>query len=476
MRVLFSVLFFCISFFSIGQNFVSNRIEPMLESNKEYATILSFPSNINSWDCPPKLKHNENLHFSFLDSLPLNPQFEEELLTLFMARECTDYYSLLLQYTDAKLIYDSILSLQDVASKYAILPLIVSGCNPILKYQSDKSGEWQLSFINARKYGLVVNSWIDERNSRLLSTYAASSYLKFLNDYYLNNELLVTTAFLTSVPYVNRRISQLDTVNAANFYTTLDPELQGYFSYLKSWTNWIEHFKAPHPKNSIFKGNLKAVESQDTLDFETIHKFMHISVAELQSMNPVLIGKTIFPKSKTAFYLPNEKADLFNLKHDEFIAFQKEEVQRKKEELAKLKKQMESGIPDLTKNKPITYTVKSGDVLGKIATRYDIQVSHIKQWNHLKSDRINIGQKLTLYVPISSSEKQEEMADNKIELKPTQAKPGKGKATEYTVQNGESLWLISKKFPGISAENIMEWNGCTDKISPGMKLKIYSNE
>ncbi len=476
MRLLFSIFFFSVFGAVLGQDFVSNRIAPMLKSSKGYSEVIQFPKDLNNWDCPPKLKHNANEHFTFLDSLPLNPQFEEELLSLFMGTGCTDYYHLLLEYKDAKPTYDSLLSLQKIDVKYAILPLIVSGCNPTLKYQSDKSGEWQLSFINARKYGLVVNTMVDERNSRLLSSYAAASYLKFLNEYYLNNELLVTTAFLTSVPYVNKRINQLDTVNAVNFYHTLDPELQGYFSYLKSWTNWIEHFKAPNSSKEIIKRNLKSVESTDTLDFATISKFMEIPVSQLNSLNPVLIGQMVFPNAKTAFSLPEEKALLFETKYDEFIAFQKAEEQRKKEELAKLKKQMESGIPDLTKYKPITYTVKSGDVLGKIASKYNVKVSQIKQWNHLRSDRINIGQKLTLYVPIDANEPKEVVKDNKIEVKPTEAIPGIGTPTVYTVQNGESLWLIAKKFPGVSAENIMEWNGCTDKISPGMKLKIYNPE
>jgi membrane-bound lytic murein transglycosylase D len=446
----------------------------MLKSSHSFIGIHNFPANMDSWDCPPALKHSQNLHFSFLDSLPLNPQFEEELLNLFMARECTDYYSLLLQYTEAKTVYDSILSAQNVNVKYAILPLVISGCNSSLKYQSDKSGEWQLSFITARKYGLIVDSWVDERNSRKLSTYAAATYLKFLNAYYLHNELLVTTALLTSVPYVNRRINQLDTINAVNFYHTLDPELQGYFSYLKSWTNWIEHFKQPTDSKKIHRARLLPVETQDTLDFETIHKFMDISAHRLAAINPVLIGKTVFPNTKTAFYLPADKADEFNSKHNEFIAFQKAEKQRRKEELAQLKKQMESGIPDLAKYKAVTYTVKSGDVLGKIASKNNVNVSKIKQWNNLKSDRINIGQKLVLYVPKKSHVSlPEETADNKIETKPTIAKPGIGNPTVYEVKNGDSLWLISQKFPGVSAENIMEWNGCTDKITPGMKLKIY---
>lgn len=42
------------------------------------------------------------------------------------------------------------------------------------------------------------------------------------------------------------------------------------------------------------------------------------------------------------------------------------------------------------------HTVKSGDVLGKIARKYGVTVSQIKRWNHLKSSLIRIGQKLAI--------------------------------------------------------------------------------
>lgn len=45
----------------------------------------------------------------------------------------------------------------------------------------------------------------------------------------------------------------------------------------------------------------------------------------------------------------------------------------------------------------IEYVVKSGDTLSHIALDYKLTVSQIKSWNHLKSDMIYIGQKLTLY-------------------------------------------------------------------------------
>lgn len=49
------------------------------------------------------------------------------------------------------------------------------------------------------------------------------------------------------------------------------------------------------------------------------------------------------------------------------------------------------------KDKCITYTVKSGDTLNKIAKQYHVSVNDIKKWNALKSDLIRVNQKLKIY-------------------------------------------------------------------------------
>ena len=59
--------------------------------------------------------------------------------------------------------------------------------------------------------------------------------------------------------------------------------------------------------------------------------------------------------------------------------------------------------PKVSKEKPkqqpkfITYTVKAGDTLSKIAKKHDVKVSDIKKWNNLKSDLIREKQKLKIY-------------------------------------------------------------------------------
>jgi membrane-bound lytic murein transglycosylase D len=108
-----------------------------------------------------------------------------------------------------------------------------------------------------------------------------------------------------------------------------------------------------------------------------------------------------------------------------------------------------------------TYTVKSGDVLGKIAERHGCTVAQLKAWNGLTSNNIRIGQKLKVAAPASGSPSQQASADS-----------SDGHIV-YTVKNGDSFYSIAKNYPGISAQDIMDFNGLSSSnIRPGMKIRI----
>src|SRR4030095_153496 len=73
-----------------------------------------------------------------------------------------------------------------------------------------------------------------------------------------------------------------------------------------------------------------------------------------------------------------------------------------------------------------TYTVKEGDNLTEIADNFDVDVSDIKEWNGLESDKIMVGQKLKIY------------SDKKITSSSKKAKT-------YTVKSGDNLTKIAEE-------------------------------
>ena len=93
------------------------------------------------------------------------------------------------------------------------------------------------------------------------------------------------------------------------------------------------------------------------------------------------------------------------------------------------------------------------------------------QWNGLKSNDLKIGQRLTIYPSnhVASSTANTSSASSKTSITSNLS----GNIETYIVKSGDSLWSISQKFPGVSVQNIKDWNDISgSKLKPGMKLKI----
>lgn len=111
-----------------------------------------------------------------------------------------------------------------------------------------------------------------------------------------------------------------------------------------------------------------------------------------------------------------------------------------------------------------THTVKSGDTLWSIATKNNISVEDLKDWNNLSSDIILINQNITLNGDSSPSG-----AIN------TSKSSNETTGATYTVKPGDSLYGIGRQYD-INYRELMELNHLTSfLIHPGDKLTISSN-
>lgn len=145
------------------------------------------------------------------------------------------------------------------------------------------------------------------------------------------------------------------------------------------------------------------------------------------------------------------------------------------------RKQVLSFMPDPNTHKLITYTVRSGDYLGKISANTGANVDDIRKWNRIRGNTIYAGQKLNVWVPKSSGYEQpsaavavapkEEAPKAVAEVVPTD----EASYITYEVKPGDTLWGIANKFPGVSADNIKSWNKVDELIKAGEKLRIQTH-
>lgn len=128
-------------------------------------------------------------------------------------------------------------------------------------------------------------------------------------------------------------------------------------------------------------------------------------------------------------------------------------------------------IAEPVERKDIAYSVQKGDNLGSIAKKFGASVEDLKQWNNLTSNAIAIGNSLivakneividTNKVAIASFKKKEQYPNTA------------SKESEYYVKKGDSLYSISKKYPGVTISDLKKWNNIKgEELKPGMKLKI----
>jgi membrane-bound lytic murein transglycosylase D len=368
-------------------------------------------------------------------------------------------------------MFEEHLAKYNIPMELKYLAIVESALNPKAKSRVGASGLWQFMYPTGKQYNLEVNSYVDERHDPLKATEAACQYLSHLYEIF-GDWSLVLASYNAGPGNVSKAIRRSGgSQNYWNIRKFLPRETANYVPAFLA-TMYIYEFKKEHgilPKKATltyFETDTIMVKKQ--MSFKHISELLDIPVEQIEFLNPIYKLKVIpfeedkahylrLPKNKMGLFVSNEEKVYAYLNHletfkeksytDVVVASHKDSISTSSEEnRPKFERKLQY------------HTIKSGESLGKIADKYNVSISNLKSWNNIKGTTIQAGKKLKIY------------SNKKIVIKSEAKSNNDG---TYTVKNGDSLFSISKQFPGVSIDDLKKWNDISsDNIQPGMKLKI----
>ncbi len=429
-------------------------------------------------------------------------------------------------------IFEEIFIKYDIPQELKAMAVIESAMNPLAVSRAGAKGMWQFMYSTAKMYGLHIDSFVDERLDPVKSAEAAAQYLKDAYEIFGDWNLAIAS-YNCGAGNVNKAIRRSGGRRAFwDIWPYLPRETRGYVpafvGALYTMTYYKEH--GIRPEAIAIPAHIDTLKINKQLHLRQVADLTAAPIEELKNLNPQYRHEIIPGESRE--YILRIPYSYTNA----FIEYEDSVYRHKAEEYfnpVTIKK-----IKDGGDGERIVYRVKSGDYLGKIASRHRCTVAQIKRWNNLKSNNISIGQRLVIYrggvasssssastgssssatssskssassssatpnatytvksgdtlsgiasrhgITLAQLKQWNGLTSNNIKVgqklkvkaagsSQSSAAPASGDYTTYTVKSGDSFYSIAQKYPGVSAQNIMDFNGISSsKLRPGMEIKI----
>lgn len=360
-------------------------------------------------------------------------------------------------------VFEKYLAKYGLPDELKYLAIIESGLNPRAVSRVRAVGLWQFMSATGKYYGLDNDWYVDERMDPEKSTDAACRYLRDLYRMFGDWELALA-AYNTGPGNVRKAIRRSGYKKTFwDIYPNLPRETRSYVPQFVAIMYTMNHLD----EHNFFDEGEEIPVRSDTLtvkkflNFETLAALTGSCVEDLQKLNPS-IQRNAVPETGQSFVIRIPATAKEKLQANR-LAILDSASRVGKKELEHLAKAMQGSTYGRER---VVYKVRSGDVLGSIALRHKVRVADIKKWNNLRSDVIRSGQRLNIWVAGSTT------SSAVVAAKPVTATDLNGRKT-YTVQPGDTLWDISRKFNGLTIEKIKALNKLTNsKIQPGQKLIV----
>lgn len=369
-------------------------------------------------------------------------------------------------------IFEETFRKYDLPLELKYLSIIESALNPNAVSRVGATGMWQFMYATAKGYGLEIDSFVDERRDPFKSVDAAARYLR--DAYHIFGDWsLAISSYNCGSGNVNKAIKRAGgRRDFWDIYPYLPKETRGYVPLMVGAMYAINYAK----EYGLEATPIQLPERVDTfkirknLHFRQISEVIGIPLSDLRDMNPQYY-KDIIPGNQGEYILrlPFYYSSDFLEMQDSIYKYKTNEIFASSVDVNRPSRSSSYGsTSSSTTTQWKYYKVKRGDSLGKIASRNHVSINQLKSWNGLRGNTIREGQRLKVgRTTVSSGSSVRSSGGSSSGTSSSNTS-----STVYTVKKGDTLTKIAARYPGVTANDIMRYNNCSENIRPGMKLKI----
>ena len=185
-------------------------------------------------------------------------------------------------------IFEEALEAYGLPLELKYLPVVESALNPNAVSRVGATGLWQFMITTGKRYGLEVNSLVDERRDPIKSSYAAAHYLSDLYKIF-GDWNLVIAAYNCGPDNINKAIHRSNgETDYWQIYPYLPKETRGYVpafiaaNYMMTY--YCDHNICPMKAELPVKTDTIMVDCD--VHFEQIANVLNMDINQIKELNP----------------------------------------------------------------------------------------------------------------------------------------------------------------------------------------------
>ena len=302
-------------------------------------------------------------------------------------------------------IFEEALETYGLPLELKYLPVIESALNPTAVSRVGATGLWQFMLATGKRYGLEVNTLVDERRDPIKASYAAANYLSDLYKVF-GDWNLVIAAYNCGPDQINKAIHRSKgSKDYWQIYPYLPKETRGYVPAFIA-ANYIMTYYCEHnicPMTTRLPAKTDTVMVSRNVHLEQIAAVCNIDIEQLRTLNPAYRRDIVPGATKmSAVRLPHTEVGKFIDLEDSIFAYNAEVLFSKRATV-----EVNDDVPTYTRKSSTkrsrkkasrsrgrSVTVKSGQTLSEIAKRNGTTVAKLRRLNSIKGSNIRAGKKL----------------------------------------------------------------------------------